>query len=233
LIFDKYFVPLNMAKTTKREKTVTKNVVTEEKSSEATAKFSKKTFVYGLVLVIVAGLIYFSGKTFFAASVNGKLISRLSVISELEKQGGKKTLDTIILKTLIDQEAKKRKISVSAKDLDAEVSKIEKNIASQGATLDSLLQQQGMTKKDLVEEIKLQLLVTKMVDNKISVTDKEIDDYLASQKEQSSLGLGQSTQELTRDQAKLAIKQQKIQTKIQTFVADLKSKAKISYFINY
>lgn len=222
-----------MAKTVKGQKTITKNLITEEKSSKADLKFTRKKLTYVLVVLIVAGLIYFGGKLFFAASVNGRLISRLSVISELEKQGGKKTLDTIILKTLIDQEAEKRKIKVSAKDLDTEVSKIEKNIASQGATLDSLLQQQGMTKKDLIDEIKLQLLVTKMVGNNISVTDKEVDEYLASQKEQSSLGLGQSAQEPTRDQAKTAIKQQKIQTKIQTFVADLKSKAKINYFIKY
>ena len=222
-----------MAKTVKRQKTITKNVTMEEKSSKVNVKLPGKKLAYVLVVIIIAGLIYFGGKTFFAASVNGRLISRFSVISELEKQGGKKTLDTIILKTLIDQEAKKRKIVISTKDLDAEVSKIESNISSQGATLESLLQQQGMTKKDLVDEIKLQLLVTKMIDDKVSVTESEIDEYLAGQKEQSSLGLSQITQELTRDQAKEAIKQQKIQAKIQSFVVDLKSKAKINYFIKY
>jgi len=186
----------------------------------------KKAIVYIFIILIITGLIFLGKKLFFAASVNGQLISRLSVIKELEKQGGKTTLDTIILKTLINQEGKKRNISVSENEVNMEISKVEKNIASQGATLDDLLQQQGMTKKDLTDEIKLQLLVTKMATSNISVTDKEIDDYLASQKDQSTL-------ELTKDQAKEAIKQQKLQEKIQTFVADLKSKAKINYFIKY
>jgi len=185
-----------------------------------------KIFLYAFIILIAAGLIFLGRKLFFAASVNGQLISRLSVIRELEKQGGKNILDTIIIKTLINQEAKKRNISVSEKEVDAELAKIEKNISSQGATLDALLEQQGMTKNDLADEIKVQLLVTKMTGSNVLVTNKEIDDYLASQKDQS-------TPELTKDQAKAAIKQQKLQEKVQTFVADLKAKAKINYFIEY
>lgn len=212
----------------KKEKAVRKSII-----SNLIVKPPKKIFLLGLFFLLVLGLIYFSVRFLLAASVNGQLIGRLTIIKELEKQGGKKTLDTIILKTLINQEAKKRKVIISQKDIDAEIQKIETNVTAQGLTLDQLLQQQGMKKSDLTDEIKLQLLVTKMAGSNISVTDKEIGDYLASQKEQSLLGSVQSTSELTRDQAKEAIKQQKLQEKIQTFVADLKNKAKINYFIKY
>ena len=153
------------------------------------------------------------------ASVNGQLVGRLTIIKELEKQGGKKTLDVVILKILINQEAKKRKVTVSQKDIDAEIQKIEKNVTAQGSTLDQLLQQQGMKKSDLTEEVKIQLLVSKMAGENINVTDKEIDDF--------------KDQEFPREQIKQTIKQQKLQQKIQTFVADLKNKAKINYFIKY
>ena len=212
----------------KKEKIAKKNI-----TSNLIVRQPKRIFLLGLIFLLILGLIYFSVRFFLVASVNGQLVSRLTIIKELEKQGGKKTLDTIILKTLINQEAKKRKVSISTKEVDTEVSKIENNITSQGTTLDALLLQQGMTKKDLANEIKLQLLVTKMVGSNISVTSKEIDDYLASQKEQPLLDSAQSTPELTKDQAKEVIKQQKLQEKIQTFVADLKAKAKINYFINY
>ncbi|MFA6080949.1 MAG: SurA N-terminal domain-containing protein [Patescibacteria group bacterium] len=208
-------------------------IVKKQNSPNVTVKFSKRIFQYALVVLVVVGLIYFVGKTFIAASANGQLISRLSVIKILEKQGGKTTLDTIILKALINQEAKKRKINISENEINTEISKIEANVTSQGTTLDSLLLQQGMTKKDLTEEIKVQLLVTKMAGSNISITDKEIDDYLTGQKEQSALSSTQPAPELTRDQAKEAIKQQKLQEKIQAFVADLKAKAKINYFIKY
>lgn len=209
-------------------------IVKKQTSPNVTAKLPKRLFQYALVLLIVVGLIYFGGRTFIAASANGQLISRLSVIKILEKQGGKTTLDTIILKALINQEAKKRKINISENELKAEISKIESNVTSQGTTLDALLLQQGMTKKDLTEEIKVQLLVTKMAGSDIVATDKEIDEYLTSQKEQFSLSSTEETApEITREQAKEGIKQQKLQEKIQTFVADLKAKAKINYFIKY
>lgn len=214
-------------------KIVKKQEIKEEKSSNVVVKLPKKVFQYSLVVLVVVGLIYFGTKFFLAASVNGQLINRLTVIKELEKQGGQKTLDTIILKNLINQEAKKRKLSVSVADVSAEISKIEKNVTSQGTTLDALLQQQGMTKSDLEDEIRIQLLVTKMVDNNISVTEKEIDDYLTSQKAQSAASSSQPAQEMTKDQASAAIKQQKLQVEIQKFVADLKAKAKINYFIKY
>ena len=212
----------------KKEKLVKKNI-----TSNLIVRPPKKVFLFGLIALLVLALIYFSVRFFLVASVNGQLVDRLTIIKDLEKQGGKKVLDTIILKTLINQEAKKRKLTVSQKELNAELQKIEINVTAQGSTLDQLLQQQGMTKNDLVGEIKLQLLVTKMVDNNISVTDKEIDNYLAGQNNQNSLDLSQSTPGLSRVQAETAIRQQKLQKKIQAFVADLKAKAKINYFIKY
>ncbi|KKP60711.1 MAG: Foldase protein PrsA [Candidatus Roizmanbacteria bacterium GW2011_GWA2_34_18] len=209
----------------KKEETVKKNI-----ASNLMVKWPKKIFLFGLIFLLVLGLVYFSVKFLLVASVNGQLVSRLTIIKELEKQGGKKTLDTVILKTLINQEAKKRKITISQKDIDAEIQKIETNITAQGLTLDQLLQQQGMKKSDLTEEVKIQLLVSKMVGENINVTDKEIDDFINSQKKQLSQN---PDQEFPREQVKQQIKQQKLQQKIQTFVAGLKDKAKINYFIKY
>lgn len=212
----------------KKEKVVKRNI-----TPNLLVRQPKKILLPGLIFILVLGVIYLLVRFFLVASVNGQLVSRLTIIKEMEKQGGKKTLDVVILRMLINEEAKKRKVTVSQKDIDLEIHKIEANVITQGSTLDQLLQQQGMTKNDLTNEIKLQLQVTKMVGNKVLVTDKEIDDYLAAQKEQSSSSSVQSAPELTRDQVKVAIKQQKLQAEIQTFVADLKAKAKIKYFINY
>lgn len=212
----------------KKEKTVKKDI-----APNLIVRSPKKIFLLGLIFFLVLGLIYFSARSLLVASVNGQLVGRLTIIKELEKQAGKKTLDTVILKTLINQEAKKRKVTVSQKDIDVEIKKIETNVAAQGLTLDQVLQQQGMEKSDLTDGVRIQLLVSRLVGDNVNITDKEIDDYLASQKGQSLPGSTQSAPELTRDQAKEAIKQQKLQEKIQTFVSDLKAKAKINYFIKY
>ena len=229
-----------MAKKLKTKKTVEKKqivvpqeVVKESATSKIAIKVPIKLFLYGIIVLLIVGGFYFVKSNLYVASVNGELVNRFSLIKELEKQGGKKVLDTVILKTLINQEAKKRNTTVSPQEIDAELKKIEVNVSSQGSTLDALLSQQGMTKEDLMGEIKLQLLVTKMVGSNVSVSQKEIDTYLESQKSQSAPDLGSTTLGLDRVKAESALKQQKIQVKIQAFVADLKAKAKINYFIKY
>lgn len=209
--------------------------VQEGKSPSVTVKFPRKFFLYATLLLVTGALIYFGGRLLVAATVNGQPVSRIEVVRELEKQGGKKTLDVFILKTLINQEAKKNKVTVSQKDIDAEMAKIEKNVSSQGATLDSLLAQQGMTKATLVEEIRLQLLVTKLAGDDVSVTEKEIDDYLTAQQEQMALSSVQPVEgeAPSREAVKEQIKQQKLQEKIQNFITGLKEKANINYFVNY
>ncbi len=75
------------------------------------------------VLVIAAVLYYIKG-WFFAAVVNGQPVSRLAVVNQLEKTGGKQTLDSLINQSLILQEAKKLKITVSNKEVDDEIKRI-------------------------------------------------------------------------------------------------------------
>ncbi|KKP59665.1 MAG: Parvulin-like protein peptidyl-prolyl isomerase [Candidatus Roizmanbacteria bacterium GW2011_GWA2_34_18] len=197
-------------------------------SPEYKVTVSKKTFILTIVIILVLVLLFFSKKIFIAATVNGKSISRLAIIKKLEKQGGKKTLETMITGALIRQEAEKRKITVSQKDIDAEMKKIEANVTSQGTTLDQALQNQGMTKNDLIEEIKIQLMLQQMAGDNVKMSNKEIDDFISANKNQQGFD-----KEIPREQAVAQLKQQKSQQKIQTFLTDLKAKAKINYFVNY
>ena len=209
---------------------IKRKIVSKETNSKSPVKNIRKIILGILVAALVGGLLYGLVRVIFVASVNGQLINRFTVIKELEKQGGQKTLDVIVLKALVTQEAKKKKIVINQKDVDSEIKKIETNIVSQGLTLDQLLAQQGMTKSSLNEEIKIQMYLTKLVGSDIKVTDKEIDDLISSQKDLSSSTEAQS---LTKEQAGVQIKQQKLQEKIQTYLEDLKAKAKINYFIKY
>ena len=85
----------------------------------------------GLILLFV-GLYLFKG-IFIAADVNGEKITRFAVIKELEKQSGKQTLESMVTKTLIIQEAKKRDINIGDTEIDTEIAKIAKNIEGQGS----------------------------------------------------------------------------------------------------
>lgn len=176
-------------------------------------------------LVILAGLLYLGQKYLVAATVNGEMITRLALYTELEKQYGQQTLDGIITKTLVKQEAKNRSINVSNEDLDAEFKKIEERFTSQGQNLDEVLKTQGYTKEDLREQVELQLLVEKMVADKIQVTDDEITKYITDNKQ--FLPTGTPEEDLKKD-AQESLRQEKINQEGQTLIQELKSKAKIT-----
>lgn len=184
----------------------------------------------GLAIVLVIALLFIFKSFFIAALVNGEPISRLSVVSELEKQGGKATLDRLITKRLILQEAKKRNVTISQSDIDQEIKKIAANLESQGTTIDKALESQGMSNVQLTEELKIQLFVNRMAGENIEITDKEIAEFITANKDQFPEG---TAEDKLRLQAIEQIKQQKLQVKIQEFIKSLRDKAKIINFVQY
>lgn len=181
-----------------------------------------------LVIVFLILLGYRYRSALFVATVNGQPLSRISYYLELEKQGGKTALDAIVTKTLILQEAAKRKVSVSDEEITGEVKKIEDNLSKQGQNLDQVLDLRGLTRQDLNEQIRLQKLIEKMAVVNISVSEKEIDEFLSSN--QDAFSQTEQDNEV-RNSVKEQIRQQKTSEAIQKFIENLQKNAKINYFI--
>lgn len=193
-------------------------------------KVRKSYLVLVIIMLVLGACLYYGRGLFVAAVVNGQPISRLSVVNETEKQSGKQALDTLVRNTLILQEAKKQNITVSEKEIDEEIKKIEGTLSKQGQKLDDVLVMQGMKREDLRKLISLDKLVGKIVGKDIKVTDKEIDEYLEKNKE--ILPQDQSAEAL-RKTAMERVKQDKLNQKVQTWLEALKNKAKVLYFVQY
>ncbi|HWA52469.1 MAG TPA: SurA N-terminal domain-containing protein [Patescibacteria group bacterium] len=180
--------------------------------------------------VILAILLYHFKGVFVAATVNGEPISRYAVVSELEKEGGQSVLDNLVTNDLILQEAKKEKVTVTQSEINDQITQITDNLKSQGEDLNTALAAQGMTQKDLQDQVKLQLLVQKMAGKSVTVSDQEISDYFNQNKSTYPKGAT-----LASEQAdiKNTLQQQKLQQAESTFIDGLKSKAKINYFVGY
>lgn len=200
-------------------------------SKPAANPVRSKKFIIPVVLLVVLGLLYLFKGVFVSATVNGQPISRLAVVKELEKTGGKRTLDNLITKELILQEGKKKNISITQKDLDGQLKTIEGNLKQQGMTIDQALQAQGMSRKALNDELRVQLTVQKLVGSNIVVSDKEVQDYIEQNKE--FLQSTNPDQEPDANQIREQLKQQKLQEKTQKYIEDLRKNAKISYFTAY
>lgn len=193
------------------------------------SKISKRSLLLALAVIALTGLVYYFKGLFIAATVNGKPISRLSLIQKMEKQSGKQALDSLIVEILILQEAKKQNINVGPDEINTEIKKIEDSLTAQGQNLDQLLSFQGLSREDLRKQIELQKTAVAIVKKDIKVTDEEIESYLETSKE--SFPEGTDSGEL-REQTKKQLEQQKIDQEIQSLVQDLREKAKINYFLN-
>ena len=181
-----------------------------------------------IVLLLVA---FFAKGLFIAAVVNGTPISRFEVIHQLEKAGGKSALDNLITRKLIADAAAKQGIVVSNDEVAAEIKKVEAQVAStgQGITLDMLLSQRGMTRNDLKTQIVVQKEVEKLLGDKVNVLDSEVDKYISDNK----ITLPKAEEAADRAQIKDQIKQQKVTSAGQALVESFRTRASISYFVQY
>ncbi|MDP2838290.1 MAG: SurA N-terminal domain-containing protein [Candidatus Moranbacteria bacterium] len=186
-----------------------------------------------LIVFIIFGFLFWGFSTFkgvfVAATVNGNVVSRLSVVRELEKQAGKGALDTLITKRLIAEEVQKQRIVVSSVDIDEEVKKAEAQVSVQGGTLEAVLAGQGMTMANLREQIMINKQLEKILSDKTVISDEEVNQYLSS----GQVPTKGVSSEAERTQAREQLKAQKFNQEASLWVKDLKDKAAIEYFVQY
>jgi hypothetical protein len=216
--------------------TVTGNSLVSENGELNSQSFwgkYKKKFLNGAIvlgcLLILAGLIYKFGNLVVVASVDGHVITRFSVISELEKQGGKDALELLINKQLVNKAASDMNIVITDSDIDPDIKRYEDQFSANGGTLDESLAVQGMTRQDLRDQIEIQKKVEKILGDKVNVTDEEIAQYMKDNSITPEAGKEQEAKE----QIKEGLKQEKLSEHSNQLLADLRAKAKVNTFIKY
>lgn len=163
------------------------------------------------------------------ASVNGKYISKIQFYKELEKNDGRKTLDDMITKEIIYQEAKNKNINISNNEVNAEIANISDSVIKQGSTLSEVLSLQGLTLADLKENIKIQKILENILSDKIAVTDEEISKRFDENKD--IYGKDKKLDDV-KDSIKAQISQEKLTTAYRDWIQKIKSSANIKYFVN-
>ena len=234
-----YTFPMAKTKTAPKKKTTAKTTSASSSKSKITVADLKKNvmdpknrkpILIALVVVVLAVAAYFGKSLFIAAVVNGQPVSRLSIIRELEKQNGKATLEAAITRVLINQEAAKKKISVTQKDIDAEAAKLKKDFESQGQNLDQFLATQGWSTERFREEIRIQLVVTKLLGDQVKVSDKEFNDFLAKNPD---ILTQEKDQNAAKAMLRSQLEQQKLGQKYQEWIATIRKNAKVNSLVSY
>jgi foldase protein PrsA len=145
---------------------------------------SKKTIAIlaALIVVAVAVFIFLSTRSEVVAKVGQKSITKDNLYTFFVEQNGEAALDTLITKNVIEQEVEKEKVSVSEKDVDAELQEL---IDSYGGeeTFNQQLATSGLTMEDVEEDVKTNLQIEKLLESRIKITDEEMQTYFDENKD--------------------------------------------------
>jgi len=221
-------VSIDMKSDDMERKSVAKD--TSSVSGGRSLRVHKATVIIAIVIVLLGVFLYFGRGLFVAAVVNGQPISRLEVVNEAEKTSGAQVMSSLIRYALVEQEAKKEKVEVTDKDIDKQIKTIEENLKKSGQNIDQMLELQGMTKEDLKKIVRLDLLVTKLIEKDIKISDKDVDDYIEKYRDEFPEDMKED--ELKKE-AREQLKQSMLPQKAQSWFADLEKKANIIKFVNY
>jgi len=187
-------------------------------------------FFLALIVVLIAGALYYFRGYFVAATVNGQPISRYSVIRQLESQAGQEVLQGKITEALIRQEANSRGIEVTDTEIDTEIATLRSEFEAQGQDFQQILDLQGMSMDELRKQIQIQLMVEKMFSEDVDVTQEEIDQYIAD--------YGETLPEYENDEQRLAavrenLEQTELVDSFQAWLQTAQSNADIKYLFEY
>jgi|SRR3989344_3693783 len=97
-----------------------------------------------------------------AAVVNYMPITRFELNQMMYDKVGREALDALITQKLVAQEMRTRKISVSAKEIDAKLEEIKVQLGSD-ENFNQILELQGVTMQELRNQIEFQLKLEKLV----------------------------------------------------------------------
>ncbi|MBW6442154.1 SurA N-terminal domain-containing protein [Patescibacteria group bacterium] len=228
-----------MKKTENKTNSSDKGEVTKKEANKSTKKVGmicswykkNKVLAIGIFAVMVAflGGYYFKGMI-IAATVNGKPIWRYSVVKQLEQYQGSSLLNSLIDQQLIKQEAKEKGVEPTEEELAEQVKQVEDSVIAQGNNLDDILKEQGMSRKDLEENLAMNVIIEKLLLQQVVVTDEEVQSYIDENEDSFPEDTDiEQIKTLVRQQ----LEQEKMGTQYQIWLQSLRDKADINITANY
>lgn len=180
------------------------------------------------VVLVILGLLllfYYKKDWFIAVTVNGQPVTTLEVFSKMSQQYKSQTLNQMINEKIILQEAQKKSVTVSNKEIDNKLAELEKNVGGP-QTLDSLLAQQNQTRESLRDQIKIQIIIEKLYVNEATSSTQEVDAFIEQTKNQ----LTATDSAAQRKEAENLLKQQKLSKIFSEKFQQLKQTANVKIF---
>lgn len=220
----------------KKNMAAAKKAPVVQKTTVAPAKFVQpamanpaavKKLLIMLVAILLVAAVYFLWDEVIVASVNGKPITRWALVKKLEQQGASTILQNMTTEIAIKDAIKKANVEVSQAEIDQEMKSIEDTLAAQGQNLDDLLLAQGVSRAEVVEQIRLSKAVEKLLADQTSVTDEEVTAYYTENQANFAEG---STLDSLREQIREQLRLQKLSAAQQNWLLEVQQASRINYY---
>lgn len=140
-----------------------------------------KLAILFLVALIIGVLVYRQRLATTAATVNGAVISKTELTSKLLERFGEQTLEALIGERLIEEEAVKKNIIATSDEVNAKIKEIEASLMG-SMSLDESLKLQGIARSEFESQIRMQLLVEKLLADQATVSASEVAEYVVQNK---------------------------------------------------
>lgn len=205
----------------------------KSKIPDKTRKPFADRFLFILIIsslfIIIVILISAIGKRINVAKVNGHVITRSEFYKELEKSEGSAVLEDMITKKIIFQEAKNNNIVIPASEIESEINIIRNTVTQQGSSLEDILAYQGITYEQLLENVRIQKILEKLLESSIDVTDEDI--RLRYDENKDIYGSEKTFEDLKED-IKYQLYQEEITAVYRNWIEEKRSSAVIEKYIN-
>ncbi|OGG04114.1 hypothetical protein A2Z33_03040 [Candidatus Gottesmanbacteria bacterium RBG_16_52_11] len=182
-------------------------------------------YIIALLVLILVGIILVRRGYIVSALVDGKPIFSWQLQKELSQRFGKQMLEGMITEKLIRNEAQKAGVGISQEDINARQQEMIANIGGQ-VSIDDLLKYQGLTREEFDTQTRMQLLVEKLLGREYTITDTDIDNYIATNRAR----LVSTTAADLREESRRMLMDQFLGKRIQPWFTEIKEKANIVVF---
>lgn len=168
-----------------------------------------------------------------AAVVNGETIGKGELQRRLIQSYGDDTVQRLVDEILVLQEGRKQNIVATRQEIDEKIRGIEKQIAPE--TLDDALASRKLTRGDLDQQLRVQIITEKILGKDITLTDQDIENYFNENKESLAQDANKKAEDLKLEDIRQDVTEQlrarQISAKYRPWIEELRSKSTIRTFV--